>query len=96
MAAGDYPDQASCVAEYAVPDEYTECICSLYDKYQEAKAGYDCGRSAGERYQACVKAAACDEVKLGECLDGLIADSQACPKPPEGLVADVMMCDPEP
>lgn len=96
VAAGDYPDQASCVAEYATPEGYADCLCSAYDKHPEAKSGYDCGRSAGDKYQACFKAAACDEVKQGQCLDGLITDSQACPKPPEGLVEDLMGCDPEP
>lgn len=92
VADGVYLDQASCVADYQTPEEYIDCLCPLYDKYPEVKSALACSQGAGEKYQACVKSAACDEDKAGACLNDLIAATQDCPPPPVGFSEEAQAC----
>lgn len=67
VAAGDYPDQASCLEVNVAKPSYVDCVCSVYAKYPESKADLDCNMMVLQNYNQCLAAAGCDQVALDEC-----------------------------
>lgn len=67
VAAGDFPDQASCLEANAAKPSYIDCACSVYAKYPESVADLDCNMMVLENYNTCLEAAECDQVALDEC-----------------------------
>ena len=67
VAAGDFPDQASCLEVNAAMPSYIDCACSVYAKYPESKADLDCNILVLENYNKCLAAAGCEQVALDEC-----------------------------
>lgn len=67
VAAGEYPDQASCLAAIVAKPSYVDCVCSVYAKYPESKADLDCNMMVLQNYNKCLATAGCDQVALDEC-----------------------------
>lgn len=88
VAAGEYPDQESCLADYILPESYVDCFCSIYAKYPESNAFFDCIIPVNEDYASCVASAACDQAMLDACAEAGDVASSACGPPPQAVLDD--------
>ena len=69
VAAGEHPDQASCVAERAIAPADVDCMCSTYARYPESNAFIDCFLPMQHSYADCIVDALCDQAKLDACAE---------------------------
>lgn len=92
VAAGDYPDLASCRAEFSESQELTDCICPLHEEHPGSKAGLDCKEANSEVYVACVQSAGCDAEKLDRCEGEAVIAALECPPVPSAFLNDLKAC----
>lgn len=88
VAAGEYPDLEACLADYLLPEPYVDCLCSVYAKYPESNAFFDCVIPVNEAYASCVASAACDQAMLDACVAAGEMASGACGSPPQAVLDD--------
>lgn len=91
VAAGAYPDQQSCLTALTPPAAFIDCLCSIYAKYPELSAYFDCTTPVSAAYGACVASAACDQTKLDACGEAADMASIECGQPPQGALNEAGM-----
>lgn len=91
VAAGDYPDQQSCLTALTPPAAFIDCLCSIYAKYPESSAYFDCTAPVNAAWLACVASAACDQEKLDACGEAADMASIECGQPPQGALDEAAM-----
>jgi hypothetical protein len=69
VAAGEHPDQATCVAERAIAETDIECVCSTYARYPESNAFIDCFLPLQQAHADCLVDAKCEQAKLDACAE---------------------------
>ncbi|HEY0134291.1 MAG TPA: hypothetical protein VGB85_09430 [Nannocystis sp.] len=82
VAAGEHPDQATCVAERSPAATDVDCVCSTYASYPESSAFIDCFIPIQQAAVDCAAEALCNTAKLDAC-NAKFADYTQCPLPTE-------------
>ena len=92
VAAGDYPDQATCLAERAAPATDLDCLCSTYARYPASSDFIDCFLPRQQAYADCLADAMCEQTRLDACaaMDG----EPRCVPPAEAADEVAAMCTP--
>jgi hypothetical protein len=69
VAAGEHPDQATCVAERAISQSDIDCMCSTYARYPESNTFIDCFLPVQQAYADCIDDALCQQAELDACAE---------------------------
>jgi hypothetical protein len=86
VASGDFPDQASCLAEFGNGPEIDECTCMVYGKNPESKATLDCNSGPLGTFADCMATAGCEQDAQDACFSAYYDDAvQVCPDPPPAV-----------